>query len=159
MLGMVAGKISTQYCSHCNTDISESPSMSFKQVIVRLIVAAVVVCRVKFFILVMALFVFAQAVRVMVDYWLGMWVNRRYHLSTRIYVISYACFSAGAIMLSLSRALLFTEFAMLSAKQMHGRMAERVLRSPQLFFDQVFAVPPSVIWALLLLILCMAIIP
>ncbi|KAG0577462.1 hypothetical protein KC19_5G158000 [Ceratodon purpureus] len=91
---------------------------------------------VAFFAFVTFLFLFAQAVRVMVDYWLSIWVDRGYHLSTKIYVISYACFAAGAIILSLSRALLFTEAAMLSAKQMHGRMAERVLRSPQLFFDQ-----------------------
>ena len=83
-------------------------------------------------------FLSAQAVRVMVDYWLSVWVDREYHLSTKIYVISYACFTAGAIIFSLARALLFTEAAMLSSKQMHGRMAERVLRSPQLFFDQVY---------------------
>jgi sugar phosphate permease len=98
------------------------------------------VCRVPFVTLVTVLFLFAQAVRVMVDYWLSVWVDREYHLSTKIYVISYACFAAGAIVLSLSRALMFTEAAILSAKQMHGRMAERVLRSPQLFFDQVFSV-------------------
>lgn len=91
---------------------------------------------VPFFTLVTVLFLFAQAVRVMVDYWLSVWVDREYHLSTKIYVISYACFAAGAVVLSLSRALMFTEAAILSAKQMHGRMAERVLRSPQLFFDQ-----------------------
>jgi len=84
------------------------------------------------------IFLLAQAVRVMVDYWLSIWVDRGYHLSTKIYVIAYAAFSAGAIVLSLSRALLFTEAAMLSAKQMHGRMAEKVLRSPQMFFDQVY---------------------
>jgi hypothetical protein len=98
------------------------------------------VCRVLVFIRVTVLFMFAQAVRVMVDYWLSIWVDRGYHLSTKIYVILYACFAAGAIVLSLSRALLFTEAAILSAKQMQGRMAQRVLRSPQLFFGQVFAV-------------------
>ena len=86
---------------------------------------------------VVLIFLLAQAVRVMVDYWLSIWVDHQYHLSTKIYVIAYACFCAGAIGFSLSRALLFTEAAMLSAKQMHGRMAERVLRSPQIFFDQV----------------------
>jgi hypothetical protein len=91
--------------------------------------------------LVVFIFLLAQAVRVMVDYWLSIWVDRQYHLSTKMYVISYACFSAGAIGFSLTRALLFTEAAMLSAKQMHGRMAERVLRSPQLFFDQVCIYP------------------
>ncbi|KAG0612580.1 hypothetical protein M758_6G039100 [Ceratodon purpureus] len=85
---------------------------------------------------VVLIFLLAQAVRVMVDYWLSIWVDHQYHLSTKIYVIAYACFCAGAIGFSLSRALLFTEAAMLSAKQMHGRMAERVLRSPQIFFDQ-----------------------
>lgn len=105
----------------------------------RLIFAPAVVCRLTLFTMVTILFLFAQAVRVMVDYWLSIWVDRGYHLSTKIYVISYACFAAGAILLSLSRAVLFTEVAVLSAKQMHGRMAERVLRSPQLFFDQVFS--------------------
>lgn len=90
--------------------------------------------------MVVVIFLFAQAVRVMLDYWLSVWVDRKYQLSTRIYVISYACFAAGAIALSLTRALLFMEAAMLSAKKMHGRMAEKVLRSPQLFFDQVFSV-------------------
>jgi len=95
-------------------------------------------CRLVFCSWVVFIFLFAQAVRVMVDYWLSIWVDRGYRLSTKIYVIAYAVFSAGAIVLSLSRALLFTEAAMLSAKQMHGRMAEKVLRSPQLFFDQVY---------------------
>jgi len=95
------------------------------------------VCRLVFCTSVVFIFLFAQAVRVMVDYWLSIWVDRGYHLSTKIYVIVYAVFSGGAIVLSLTRALAFTEAAMLSAKQMHGRMAERVLRSPQLFFDQV----------------------
>ncbi|XP_024398184.1 uncharacterized protein [Physcomitrium patens] len=89
-----------------------------------------------FIFMVVVIFLFAQAVRVMLDYWLSVWVDRKYQLSTRIYVISYACFAAGAIALSLTRALLFMEAAMLSAKKMHGRMAEKVLRSPQLFFDQ-----------------------
>lgn len=96
-------------------------------------------CRLVFCAWVVFIFLFAQAVRVMVDYWLSIWVDRGYRLSTTIYVIAYAAFSAGAIILSLSRALLFTEAAMLSAKQMHGLMAEKVLRSPQLFFDQVYS--------------------
>lgn len=115
------------------------------------LIVAAVVCRLTFFLLVTILFLFAQAVRVMVDYWLGVWVDHQYHLSTKIYVISYACLAAGAIVLSLSRGLLFTEATMVSAKQMHGRMAERVLRSPQLFFDQViilYSKSPS-FWALL----------
>lgn len=74
----------------------------------------------------------------MVDYWLSVWVDGQYNLTTKIYVISYACFAAAAIVLSLSRGLIFTQATMVSAKQMHGSMAERVLRSPQLFFDQVF---------------------
>jgi hypothetical protein len=64
---------------------------------------------VLFFTLVTLLFLFAQAERVMVDYWLSIWVDREYHLSTKIYVISYACFATGAIVLSLSRALMFTD--------------------------------------------------
>lgn len=83
------------------------------------------------------IFLSGQAVRVTVDYWLSVWVDGKYHLSGKVYVISYAAFVAGAIVVSLARAMLFTEVAMVSAKQMHGRMAERVLRSPQLFFDQV----------------------
>lgn len=73
----------------------------------------------------------------MVDYWLSVWVDGKYKLSTGIYVGVYAAFSVGAICFSLTRAILFTEVAMLSAKEMHGHMAEKVLRSPQQFFDQV----------------------
>lgn len=94
-------------------------------------------CRLTFFALVMVIFLSGQAVRVMVDYWLSVWVDGKYNLSSKVYVISYAAFVAGAIVVSLGRALLFTEAAMVSAKEMHGRMTERVLRSPQLFFDQV----------------------
>jgi hypothetical protein len=90
-----------------------------------------------FFTLVMVIFLSGQAVRVMVDYWLSVWVDGKYHLSSKVYVISYAAFVAGAIIVSLGRAMLFTEVAMVSAKEMHGRMTEKVLRSPQLFFDQV----------------------
>lgn len=93
--------------------------------------------RLAFFSFVMVVFLLGQAVRVMVDYWLSVWVDRKYHLSTRMYVISYACFVGGALILSIARALLFTEAALWSAKEMHNRMAERVLRSPQVFFDQV----------------------
>ena len=89
----------------------------------------------------MVVFLLGQAVRVMVDYWLSVWVDRKYHLSTRMYVISYACFAGGAIILSLVRALMFTVAALWSAKKMHNRMAERVLRSPQSFFDQVLNFP------------------
>lgn len=94
-------------------------------------------CRLTFFTLVMVIFLSGQAVRVMVDYWLSVWVDGKYNLSSKVYVISYAAFVAGAIVFSLGRALLFTEAAMVSAKEVHGRMTESVLRSPQLFFDQV----------------------
>lgn len=95
------------------------------------------ICRLAFFISVMLVFFCGQAVRVMVDYWLSVWVDGKYKLSTGIYVGVYAAFASGAICFSLTRAILFTEVAMLSAKEMHGHMAEKVLRSPQLFFDQV----------------------
>jgi hypothetical protein len=101
------------------------------------VVVKCVYCRLAFFTSVMAVFLVGQALRVMVDYWLSIWVDRKYQLSTRIYVISYACFVGAAITFSLGRALMFTKAALWSARKMHSLMAERVLRSPQLFFDQV----------------------
>jgi hypothetical protein len=101
------------------------------------VVVKCVYCRLAFFTSVMAVFLMGQALRVMVDYWLSIWVDRKYQLSTRIYVISYACFVGAAITFSLGRALMFTKAALWSARKMHSLMAERVLRSPQLFFDQV----------------------
>jgi hypothetical protein len=100
------------------------------------VVVKCVYCRLAFFTSVMAVFLMGQALRVMVDYWLSIWVDRKYQLSTRIYVISYACFVGAAITFSLGRALMFTKAALWSARKMHSLMAERVLRSPQLFFDQ-----------------------
>ena len=75
----------------------------------------------------------AQSVRIMVVYWLSVWTERKYHLSEDLYLIAYASFAIGATILSISKALLFT----FAAIKMHNQMAERVLRAPQLFFDQV----------------------
>ena len=79
----------------------------------------------------------AQSVRIMVVYWLSVWAERKYHLSKDLYLIAYAIFAIGATILSISKGLLFTYATMLAAIKMHNQMAERVLRAPQLFFDQV----------------------
>ena len=79
----------------------------------------------------------AQSVRIMVVYWLSVWTERKYHLSEDLYLMGYAIFAIGATILSISKALLFTYATMLAAIKMHNQMAERVLRAPQLFFDQV----------------------
>ncbi|KAL2644293.1 hypothetical protein R1flu_011880 [Riccia fluitans] len=78
----------------------------------------------------------AQAVRVSVDYWVSAWVSDKYHKSTHIYLLSFAVLVVGAVILSIGRGLLFSEMAMRAASHMHREMAEKVLRSPQLFFDQ-----------------------
>ncbi|GJP86641.1 hypothetical protein CLOP_g16639 [Closterium sp. NIES-67] len=81
-------------------------------------------------------FIGAQAVRTYVDFWLGVWVDRKYSLSPGMYVGLYAVFTAGAILLSLLRAFWFTQAALAAARHMHHHMAVCVLRSPLLFFDQ-----------------------
>ncbi|KAI5066080.1 hypothetical protein GOP47_0018704 [Adiantum capillus-veneris] len=81
-------------------------------------------------------FLFGQVVRVMVDYWLRVWTDQKYQLRENIYIAVYSSFVIGATILSLSRALLYMLAAISAATRMHGQMAERVLRSPQLFFDQ-----------------------
>eukprot|EP00897_Mesotaenium_endlicherianum_P011044 jgi/Mesen1/9969/ME000072S09378 len=88
------------------------------------------------FALLMIFFVLSQAVRTMVDYWLGVWVDHKYNLQPGVYVASYAALTAASGVLSLMRAFLFTHMAVGSARRMHDAMAKRVLRSPQLFFDQ-----------------------
>ncbi|CAM6097228.1 unnamed protein product [Calypogeia fissa] len=79
---------------------------------------------------------FGQAVRVLVDVWVSIWVSNKYHLSTNMYLEIYGVWIGGMLVLALSRGLLFTEAVIQAAKEMHRSMAESVLRSPQLFFDQ-----------------------
>jgi ABC-type multidrug transport system fused ATPase/permease subunit len=79
----------------------------------------------------------SQSVRVMVDYWLSVWTQREYHLPSEIYLTTYASLAIGATILSIFRAILFTHATMITATEMHKQMAERVLRAPQSFFDQV----------------------
>ncbi|CAI5465305.1 unnamed protein product [Closterium sp. Yama58-4] len=81
-------------------------------------------------------FMVAQTVRTLVDYWLGVWVDHKYSLSSGLYVGIYAVLTAGAIVLSLLRAFWFTHAALAAARHMHHLMAVHVLRSPLLFFDQ-----------------------
>ncbi|MCO5581607.1 hypothetical protein L7F22_035495 [Adiantum nelumboides] len=81
-------------------------------------------------------FLFGQVVRVMADYWLRVWTDKKYQLREEIYIIAYGSFVIGATILSLLRALLYTLAAISAAAKLHSQMAERVLRSPQLFFDQ-----------------------
>eukprot|EP00850_Spirogloea_muscicola_P011143 SM000068S20575 [mRNA] locus=s68:197067:208001:- [translate_table: standard] len=88
------------------------------------------------FVLLMLFFVFAQVVRTLVDYWLGLWVDRKYGFSPGLYVATYAALTLVAGILSLLRALFFTFMALAAARNMHHAMALHVLRSPQLFFDQ-----------------------
>eukprot|EP00850_Spirogloea_muscicola_P013866 SM000096S24895 [mRNA] locus=s96:433181:441538:+ [translate_table: standard] len=88
------------------------------------------------FVLLMLFFVFAQVVRTLVDYWLGLWVDRKYGFSPGLYVATYAALTLAAGILSLLRALFFTFMALAAARNMHHAMALHVLRSPQLFFDQ-----------------------
>ncbi|CAM6123349.1 unnamed protein product [Calypogeia fissa] len=78
----------------------------------------------------------AAAVRVMVDYWIGLWVSSKYGFSTYKYLHVHIVWVLGLLLLSLARSLLFTETAIRAAKSMHNLMATSVLRSPQLFFDQ-----------------------
>ncbi|KAJ7297173.1 hypothetical protein O6H91_02G139200 [Diphasiastrum complanatum] len=88
------------------------------------------------FVFVMLVFIVAQAVRIMTDYWLSLWTDEAYNLRTVEYVTIYAGFGVSAFVLLLVRALLFTRFALVAAKRLHEEMAEKVFRSPQLFFDQ-----------------------
>ncbi|CAI7787292.1 unnamed protein product, partial [Closterium sp. NIES-54] len=81
-------------------------------------------------------FMVAQTVRTLVDFWLGVWVDHKYSLSSGLYVGIYAVLTAGAIVLSLLRAFWFTHAALAAARHMHHLMAVHVLRSPLLFFDQ-----------------------
>ncbi|KAL2644290.1 hypothetical protein R1flu_011877 [Riccia fluitans] len=90
------------------------------------------------FIFVVTIFVMclAQAVRVIVDSWVSAWVSNQYNKSTHVYLLSYVVLVVGAAILSVGRGLLLSEMAMRAASHMHREMAEKVLRSPQLFFDQ-----------------------
>ncbi|KAL3697480.1 hypothetical protein R1sor_011556 [Riccia sorocarpa] len=88
------------------------------------------------FIVTMFVMCLAQAVRVVVDYWVSVWIGNKYQKSTHIYLLSYAVLVVGAVILSVGRGFLFSEVAMRAAGHMHRQMAEKVLRSPQLFFDQ-----------------------
>lgn len=90
----------------------------------------------SFFTFVMVIFLFSQAVRVMVNYWLSVWSDEKYHLKTQVYVGSYAFFVMGTIILSFIQAIMFTKMTMKSTKGLHSKMIVAVLRSPQLFFDQ-----------------------
>ncbi|BBN10831.1 protein MpABCC10 [Marchantia polymorpha subsp. ruderalis] len=89
-----------------------------------------------FFTFVLFLMCFAQAVRVIVDYWISVWVSDKLNTSSNIYLMSYGILVLGSCILCLARAMLFTEAAIRSAQSMHGNMTEKVIRSPQTFFDQ-----------------------
>lgn len=82
------------------------------------------------------MFVIGQAMRIMVNYWLGIWTDQKYKLKQDIYLAIYASFAISATILAILRALLFTHVTINGAAKLHSQMAERVLRSPQLFFDQ-----------------------
>ncbi|KAJ7566291.1 hypothetical protein O6H91_02G095800 [Diphasiastrum complanatum] len=88
------------------------------------------------FTFVMIVFLVAQAIRIMTDYWLSIWTDRRYNASTALYIGVYAGFAMGSITMLLARAMLFTHFAVTAAKRLHNSMTEKVLRSPQSFFSQ-----------------------
>ncbi|CAM6097000.1 unnamed protein product [Calypogeia fissa] len=87
-------------------------------------------------VLVVFLMGFGQAVRVMVDFWISVWVSDKYHLSTRTYLGIYALWVGTMLVAILSRGVIFAEAVIRGAKTMHRGMAESILRSPQLFFDQ-----------------------
>lgn len=89
-----------------------------------------------FFSFVILAFMIAQAVQVMVVYWLRVWTDKGYRLVPKVYLAVYASFVVGATLLSFSKDLLFTHATAVAAKGMHDEMAKRVLRSPQVFFDQ-----------------------
>lgn len=78
----------------------------------------------------------AQTLRVMVDYWIRIWTDGKYHLKPELYLVAYASFAIGTTVFCFARALVFTHAAMTAATNLHRQMAEGVFRSPQLFFDQ-----------------------
>ncbi|KAH7427040.1 hypothetical protein KP509_10G027600 [Ceratopteris richardii] len=90
----------------------------------------------SYFVVVAVVFLMGQAFRVMVDYWLSVWSDQTYNLKSWIYIVVYAGFSLIAAFMSLFRAILFTSGAISAAIKLHGQMANSVLRSPQVFFDQ-----------------------
>lgn len=84
----------------------------------------------------LASFLVSQAVRTLVDYWLGVWVDGKYDLQPGIYALFYAVLTLSAVVLSLMRALWFTASTLAASRNLHSAMALHVLRAPPLFFDQ-----------------------
>ncbi|GAQ87187.1 ATP-binding cassette transporter subfamily C [Klebsormidium nitens] len=85
---------------------------------------------------VMIVFLIAQGVRVMGDWWLAAWTDQTYQLSAQQFMASYLAFVVGGFLLALVRAFLFTFFALNAAAGLHDNMATHILRAPQVFFDQ-----------------------
>ncbi|CAI7866834.1 unnamed protein product, partial [Closterium sp. NIES-54] len=129
---------SNNFIFHCVSFLPPPPLKLPLQILPNLYPPALPVAPLSFLLFagLLLAFMVAQTVRTLVDFWLGVWVDHKYSLSSGLYVGIYAVLTAGAIVLSLLRAFWFTHAALAAARHMHHLMAVHVLRSPLLFFDQ-----------------------
>ncbi|KAH7302235.1 hypothetical protein KP509_23G061900 [Ceratopteris richardii] len=91
------------------------------------------------FLLVFGTFICTQAARVILTYWLAVWVDNVFHFQLGFYAGIYACIIAGATLFSASRAYVYSYTTCVAANTLHREMTNGIFYSPLLFFQQNFS--------------------
>ncbi len=75
------------------------------------------------------------------DWWLSIWSSDRPQGNTsadhdvNYYLVGYACFSIGAVVLTFFKSICIALCCLRGAKLLHIRMLRRVIQAPMRFFD------------------------
>ncbi|KNC48738.1 ABC transporter C family member 1 [Thecamonas trahens ATCC 50062] len=89
---------------------------------------------VVFGIVVLVLFIAAEATRVSQDYWLAKWSSDT-HAPLSKYLPTYVILGLSNTLLLLARSLLFARAGVAASRALHSRLFANILRAPMSFFD------------------------
>lgn len=78
----------------------------------------------------LGIFMIAQAVRQLCDWWLGMWSANTFYLTTGVYIAIYAGFMICASLLFWVRYLMFSRVTTTSSKVIFELLVNKIMRAP-----------------------------
>lgn len=80
--------------------------------------------------------IFANAVRIVTDQWLVIWLNQRFQLKEHTYIICYVFIAVSQLVFSVVYGFYIAHFLARASKTMHNLAIKSIFKSPVSFFDQ-----------------------
>mmetsp|Transcript_27011 Transcript_27011/g.23906 ORF Transcript_27011/g.23906 Transcript_27011/m.23906 type:complete len:116 (+) Transcript_27011:2534-2881(+) len=85
--------------------------------------------------MIVILFLLAQGVRQVNDFWIGAWSSDSFDFKQEEYVGIYAAIAVGTSIIALFRGYAFSFFSKNASRNIHKKLLYSVFRSPMSWFD------------------------